>query len=408
MDHNKFKVSFSGGGFRASFYCLGGYRRLVELGIHKHVSDISSVSGGSITAGLIMAALSEGDFENIDDFDRRVTLLLRKAGQINLRKKIIKEALRLTRNNFKLELIRTRFSRLFPEILDAELYRGKLISELKSYPEWSCNATCLNTMKRFRFKQRDIYGNNVGYSSEVNNLSLAFAVAASAAFPIMFAPIRFDVSNKTFIEKYPSANTLRNPKVLFLTDGGVYDNLGSENLLKDINIPCIFMDASAEKTIWPSNYTPKYHSYLWRILDVSMDQIINLRRRLIYHASNRNNIQLLLDKPFLDIVDSELKYRNHPRKLTDYSMVNINFDKLISGLRTDLDAFHDIEIDYLMWAGAIRMDLAIKSLLPNVVPNLKWDDIPPRPNYNDNRVKEVLTIGNKRKNFGILHQNLHL
>ena len=39
---NKINLGFSGGGFRATFYCLGAYRRLVELGLEKHVNEITS------------------------------------------------------------------------------------------------------------------------------------------------------------------------------------------------------------------------------------------------------------------------------------------------------------------------------------------------------------------------------
>jgi NTE family protein len=81
-----FKLAFSGGGFRATFYCLGAYRRLVELGIDSSVTSISSVSGGRIAAGMIMTALSNGSFEDIDDFDKRVTEPLKRLGQLNLRK----------------------------------------------------------------------------------------------------------------------------------------------------------------------------------------------------------------------------------------------------------------------------------------------------------------------------------
>ncbi|AGX06475.1 patatin-like phospholipase family protein [Bacillus infantis] len=65
---SNFKISFSGGGFRATFFCLGAFRRLVQLGVSSNVSHISSVSGGSITAGLIMLALSERDFKDTKDF----------------------------------------------------------------------------------------------------------------------------------------------------------------------------------------------------------------------------------------------------------------------------------------------------------------------------------------------------
>lgn len=64
---NKINLGFSGGGFRATFYCLGAYRRLVELGLEKHVSEITSVSGGSIAAGAVISALAEGDFSSLLD-----------------------------------------------------------------------------------------------------------------------------------------------------------------------------------------------------------------------------------------------------------------------------------------------------------------------------------------------------
>lgn len=43
-------LALSGGGFRASFFHLGALRRLAELRLLKHVTDISTVSGGSIVA----------------------------------------------------------------------------------------------------------------------------------------------------------------------------------------------------------------------------------------------------------------------------------------------------------------------------------------------------------------------
>ena len=53
-NNKNIRLSFSGGGFRATFYCLGAYRRLVELGLANIVTHINSVSGGSIVAGQIM------------------------------------------------------------------------------------------------------------------------------------------------------------------------------------------------------------------------------------------------------------------------------------------------------------------------------------------------------------------
>lgn len=89
---NKINLGFSGGGFRATFYCLGAYRRLVELGLEKHVNEITSVSGGSIAAGAVISALAEGDFSSLLDFDRRVTTKLINLGQCNFRRRIMTKA----------------------------------------------------------------------------------------------------------------------------------------------------------------------------------------------------------------------------------------------------------------------------------------------------------------------------
>lgn len=43
----------SGGGYRAMVFHLGGLIRLNELGLLRRLRRISSVSGGSITAGLL-------------------------------------------------------------------------------------------------------------------------------------------------------------------------------------------------------------------------------------------------------------------------------------------------------------------------------------------------------------------
>lgn len=55
---------------------------MVELGIHHLVTDISSVSGGSIAAGAIMLGLSERQFNTVADFDECVTKRVISARQV--------------------------------------------------------------------------------------------------------------------------------------------------------------------------------------------------------------------------------------------------------------------------------------------------------------------------------------
>lgn len=54
---NKINLGFSGGGFRATFYCLGAYRRLVELGLEKHVNEITSLCPAAVLRQVLSSAL---------------------------------------------------------------------------------------------------------------------------------------------------------------------------------------------------------------------------------------------------------------------------------------------------------------------------------------------------------------
>src|SRR6266853_1274551 len=56
-------LCLSGGGYRAMLFHLGTLWRLNELGLLKGLKKISSVSGGSITAGVLGLAWKNLDFE---------------------------------------------------------------------------------------------------------------------------------------------------------------------------------------------------------------------------------------------------------------------------------------------------------------------------------------------------------
>lgn len=406
----RLRLGFSGGGFRATFYCIGAYRRLVELGIHHLVTDISSVSGGSIAAGAIMLGLSEKQFSTIADFDEYVTKRVIALAQGDLRQKVIQKASALVylvpiAYYFPAawvkrlsDCIRSKTSEAFPTVLDETLFQGKLMKDLPSKPEWSCNATCLNTLKRFRFKPKDIYGNRLGVSRDIDDITVAFAVAASAAYPLAFAPLRLPAKSRTFYDPYQMPDCIEIPDNLYLTDGGVYDNLGSENLLKD-KTPFIMLDASAETAVNDSQ--PSSLELSKRILAASLDQIVALRRRLLHTDTKCDGVQLILNRPIADIAASEVKCRQV--KLPDYSWVDPELEKLIASIRTDLDPFHDIEIEMLMWAGAIRMDLAIRSLIPDRI-GLQRTGPPEVPKYPEQQVREVLMQGSKQRIFGRVHK----
>lgn len=408
--NNKINLGFSGGGFRATFYCLGAYRRLVELGLQQHVAAITSVSGGSITAGMIVCALSEGNFNSLLDFDRRVTTKLINLGQCNFRQRLMHKASWTTHllpylpKLQQLALaasLRPKMSQAFPQVLDEELFEGKLLADTASPTEWSCNATCLNTLKRFRFKSSDIYGYLLGSSSDIDDISVAFAVAASAAYPLGFAPLELDVSDREFEDIYGTGiQKPQQPPKVYLTDGGVYDNLGSESMLRS-RIPLVMLDASGDsKPLWDNSQMTS-RELLNRMLSVGLDQVVYLRRRLLYQAERHQ--QLLLGRGLAQVLDY---WRAHGENRLETEQL-LEAERLCAALRTDMDGFHDVEIDYLMWLGAVKLDHTLRQLLPDIA-TLQQAKMPQLPVYDAGFTARVLERGGEMSIFSPLHQTLHL
>jgi NTE family protein len=398
-----FRLGFSGGGFRATFYCLGAYRRLVELGMHREVTAISSVSGGSITAGAIMLGLAEGDFSSLQDFDQRVTSKLVTMAQGDLRQKVMKKASVFAylipavtlvsgfAGALLFNWVTSKTSAAFPALLDKILFKGTRLKDLPLNPEWSCNATCLNTLRRFRFKPTGMYGNKLGSSTDIGDISVAFAVAASAAYPFVFAPLRLATQNRTFIDAFQNSDCIPVPQYVYLTDGGVYDNLGSETLLKD-EMPFVMLDASSDTAL--TEFRPTTLELGKRMLATTIDQVVALRRRLLFVEQKRNGIQLLLHRPIAETAAAMAEY--HTISLPEYADIDPALEELTASLRIDFDLFEEIEIEMLMWAGAIRMDLAMRVLYPDCAELLRLH--PPRmPDFPVEHVRAVLRRGGNRR-----------
>ena len=403
------KLIFSGGGLRATFYSLGAYRRLVELGLEENVDELSSVSGGSLTAGKIMVERSQKVFENIEDFDRRVTAPLKNIGKINLRQQIWNEAFfsKLWKSfptyisylSFPLHYCKSRLSNGFIKVLDKELFNGKLMRDLINSVDWSCNATCLNTKKRFRFKKNNMYGFGIGESEDIADISVAFAVATSAAFPMMFRPLKLDIKNRIFKSTYKWPISQLGESIL-LTDGGVYDNLGSEAFLRKEGCEerLIILDASAASKFSSNNSLP---NAILSTIETSMDQIVLLRRRLLFQMKGTKCIQLILGRPLEEIIEYQKLTNGSDVDLGLYESFENQNEELLSQLRTDLDIFHDIEIDLLMWSGAIKMDIALRILFPRL---LNGKPIPLKPQYSQIEIEKILTKGIQRSIFGQVHE----
>ncbi|MEH6891561.1 patatin-like phospholipase family protein [Bacillus sp. JJ864] len=442
----KLKLAFSGGGFRASFYALGGYKRLVECKLDKYVSSISSVSGGSITAAAIMLALYKGgEFRNVIDFEERVITPLVKLGQIDLRTKLITNS--FTKQVLSLKSLREKCSHALPTLLDESLCGGVRMEELQNLPiTWYCNTTCLDTMRMFYFSNDHMYGTYIGQTNQIDDISISYAVATSAAFPLLFAPISLSVADRIFSDpdNRMQGSPLEKYDTLWFSDGGVFDNIGTEPLIlsdqdgtdntkhsyphlakhrkepmkfipKNPDEIYLVLDASAAEKEWKENEKPTHFELNKRIFDTSNSQIVVLRRKMLRNLDPETypGLQLILSKPIQTLLDpNNNPFYTDNVSLPDYHFYSSpsdqeNIEKLLAGLRTDLDGFHDSEIQTLIRAGEIRMDIALRTLLPDYMKNLQNISIPTFASEDIKQLSDTLRSGGKHRLAGSLFQKLH-
>jgi len=259
-------VAFSGGGSRAAALGLGVLDELAaetypasgnEVPLIDRVKVVSSVSGGSVVAawfGLVGPARLD---ELKDDFlkrDNMATLEWQAADPITLAR-----------------LAFSRYTRIdaLRDLLDRELFHGALFADLRrpGAPLVVMNATDIESEEVFAFTPQRFDD----LCSDLDQLPISVAVAASAAFPVALSPmslrnysyegckgtipgggwIKADLTlplpRYINLEEYKRAryaNALRNGKdayrnehYLHLLDGGLADNQGVRSLTEALVSP---------------------------------------------------------------------------------------------------------------------------------------------------------------------------
>ncbi|MDR3311838.1 MAG: patatin-like phospholipase family protein [Spirochaetaceae bacterium] len=266
--NSKIGIALSGGGIRATIFHLGVFKYLAEKDMLHQITHISSVSGASLCVALLFAHNSNKwptDKQYLDDVLPRIE------------KTILK-------NNIQTAaLVRLPFSPAYwgnKAALIAKMMREKWqvtggLQDLPDTPRWEINCATFETGKNFRFTKERMGDYQIGH---VKNpaFPLAEAAAASAGFPILIGPLKFD-ARKYQWDKEQKETTY------YLWDGGVYDNMGIESLYKpgkglaDTDF-LVVSNASA-----PSGYLHRNGlssaKNLKRLLDITMDQVSGLRSR---------------------------------------------------------------------------------------------------------------------------------
>ncbi|HEX6150361.1 patatin-like phospholipase family protein [Nocardioides sp.] len=232
-------VTFSGGGFRATLPALGVVRLLADLGRLADLRYLSSVSGGSVALGLVGAAwpeLRRRSFTAQAVDELVIEPAVRRISGSSLKRSLVLGSWRTVGPLTRTELLARRFDDWF--------FGGLELTALDPEVRWILNSANLASGARFRM-ERDVLGDyTIGLiPTAETELRLSLAVAASAAVPGAFAPVKLKGLD------FPCATD--DPALL---DGGAYDNTGLQALDGDRYREAFLVSLNAGGLLRPGAY----------------------------------------------------------------------------------------------------------------------------------------------------------
>lgn len=218
-------LCLSGGGYRAMLFHLGALLYLNEQGWLPKLDRVSSVSGGSITAGVLAMNWAKLNFNQqgvAAAFGAEVVTPVRKLASTTIDRNAILGGI------FSDDSIGEKLVQIYQK----QLFGKTRLDQLPDKPRFVLNATNVQSGALFRFSKPYIRDYRVGKIDKPKRL-LAEAVAASSAFPPVLSPLQLDYGNETW-EPNSGSDLQRKPftSSVVLTDGGVYDNMGIETAWK--------------------------------------------------------------------------------------------------------------------------------------------------------------------------------
>jgi predicted acylesterase/phospholipase RssA len=424
----KVGLALSGGGFRASLYHIGLLAKLAELDVLRHVEVLSCVSGGSIVGAHYYLEIRKLLREKTDGTITRqdyIDIVKRMAGQFldgvqrNIRTRVAAElttnwklifSKHYTRTNRAGELYETE---IFSRVADGEGHHPRWLNELKITPNgeqvdfspknhnWRrhakvpilvLNATTLNTGHNWQFtaswmgeppadtdstidgndRLRRLYYDDAPVQP-VNHrrVRLGDAVAASACVPGLFEPL-------VLADLYPEQSPHMTVR---LVDGGVHDNQGLSALLEQDCTVLLVSDGSGQMDT-QDDPSSGLLSVPLRTNTILMARVREAEYREI---AARRRASLLRGLLYIhlkdDIPGRRLNWREYNEapdpddllktnsSMTGYS-IPTNMQKLLAGIRTDLDSFSDAEAYALMTSGYRMTEARFPGSIDGIAANI--------------------------------------
>jgi NTE family protein len=254
---------------------VGALWCLNDFGWLSKIDRISSVSGGSITAGTLGFHWRKFTFNAqgiATNFVEEFVAAIRKMGATTI------DVGSVIAGIFLPGTVSDRIIAAYKR----HLFGDATLQDLPDKPRFVINATSVQSGALIRFSKPFIWDWKVGKIANPRR-PLAECVAASSAFPPVLSPVAIDVSKETFEPNTGSGLQIeRYIREMVATDGGVYDNLGLETTWK-ICSRILVSDAGGQMQPDPS---PKHDwaRHALRINDVIDNQVRSLRKRALIDA----------------------------------------------------------------------------------------------------------------------------
>jgi NTE family protein len=323
-------IALSGGGFRAAAFHLGVMQCLDDLKLLDKLDLISCVSGGSIAGATL--ALNWGNGQALSLLDKY------------LRTRSIAVAATI---GGLLDPFHSRLDKL-AQSYDKDLFHSAPLSRLAAGPRVYFNSTNLSTGNMFFFvagggRPAEMGEHELG-TCEAPDFPVSAAVAASSAFPPVFAPLRLDSNT------YTHATDV---EYVTLTDGGIYDNMGVNPALRSERNPLDYLFVSDGGKPFANDTAPTESGaiVLKASLDIMMEQIRGFEfDRIKYrHLAGQGPKPLWFS---IDSAEGEVQAGDGARA---------------SSIGTNLKALRSDEMEVLTRHGAALMQARLQKYAPELL-----------------------------------------
>jgi predicted acylesterase/phospholipase RssA len=337
----KIGLALSGGGFRATLYHLGVVRFLRDAGILSRVSQITSVSGGSIFAAHLVLNWARYN-GSPEDFEAAASELIAFV-RLDIRNRIVRRfpltvPLRWVLRFLGLSTRKLSRTGLLERHYEKFLYGDTSLFELPDQPRLHILATnlsegCLCAFSRdglvmLRRRAQGVYRPE---RIHVGLATVAMAVTASSAFPGFFPPLRLRSSDVGAAEGEFGRQAF--------TDGAVFDNLGVRmfRFLDDHCGTTTTLVSDVGKLIEVQSQGPAggLIRTALRATDILLDRVWQLET------------ETFLGTPgFVFAPITEIVWRDN-----DPTALHPEIQRQLANMRTDLDSFSDLEVSGLVQHG---------------------------------------------------------